>query len=81
MVRNIVNVIEDRCEEGLFYDSFRDRIRKNIGFSEAKKVVREELENPQVVRLARVDLETNLVRSKISQSQKQTINQANIASQ
>lgn len=32
MVRNIVNVVEDRCEEGQFAEPFRTSIRQNIGF-------------------------------------------------
>lgn len=46
MVRNIVNVIEDRCEEGLFREEFREKIRQNIGFEDAKRIVSWEYDNP-----------------------------------
>lgn len=42
MVRNIVNVVEDRCEEGIFPEEFREKIRQNIGFQEAKQVIADE---------------------------------------
>ena len=32
MVRNIVNVIEDRNEQGQFPEPFRSVIRQNVGF-------------------------------------------------
>lgn len=45
-MRNIINVIEDRCQEGLFPEEFRERVRQNIGFEEAREVVMEEWDNP-----------------------------------
>lgn len=75
MVRNIINVIEDRCEQGQFPEEFRDRIRQNIGFDEARRITIVQYENPQVVRLNRVDLWRNLVKSKISKLQGQTWDQ------
>lgn len=41
MVRNIVEVVEDKCEEGLYRDeNFRANIyRDRVGFSEARSIV------------------------------------------
>lgn len=75
MVRNVINVIEDRCEEGVFPEEFRERIRQNVGFDEARKVILTEYDQPQVVRVNKVDLQNNIVKSKISQFQRQTYGQ------
>lgn len=75
MVRNIINVVEDRCEQGQFPQEFRERIRQNIGFDEARRIAIAEYDNPQVVRLNKVDLWRNIVKSKISRLQGQTWDQ------
>lgn len=75
MVRNVINVIEDRCEQGQFPQEFRDTIRQNIGFDEARRIVINEYENPKVVRVNKIDLWRNIVKSKISRLQGQTWDQ------
>lgn len=81
MVRNIVNVIEDRCEQGQFPEEFRTRIRQNIGFAEARRIAQDELNQPERVRINRVDLWRNLVKSKITKFAGQTLGQTNFTTQ
>lgn len=81
MVRNIINVIEDRCEQGQFPEEFRNRVRQNIGFSEARRVVQDELNQPERVRINRVDLWRNLVKSKITKLAGQTLGQTNFTNE
>jgi hypothetical protein len=75
MVRNIINVVEDRCEEGQFPEEFRNRVRQNIGFSESRKIVQDEWNNPERVQVNSIDLWGNLVKSKISKFGGQTLGQ------
>lgn len=66
MVRNIINVVEDRTEQGQLQEPFRSRIRENVGFTEARRIVNNEIEGVERTRLNRVDLNRNLIKSKIS---------------
>ena len=77
MVRNIINVVEDRCEEGQFPEDFRERIRQNIGFTDARRIIREELNNSERVVINRIDFMRNLVKSKITKMAGQTLGQTN----
>lgn len=64
MVRNIVNVVEDKCAEGRFPEHFSSTIRQLIDFNEARRLVSEQLSSSEIVRLNRVDLFKNLIKSK-----------------
>ena len=41
MVRNIVHILEDKCENGKFPPNFEAKIYQKVGFIEAKKIVSE----------------------------------------
>jgi hypothetical protein len=68
MVRNIVNVVEDKCEEGRFPGEFGNKIRNLIGFNSARKLISEELTSYDRVKLNRIDLMRNTIKSKISKN-------------
>eukprot|EP00919_Chromeraceae_sp_WS-2016_P078184 GHVR01185043.1.p1 GENE.GHVR01185043.1~~GHVR01185043.1.p1 ORF type:complete len:105 (+),score=1.42 GHVR01185043.1:449-763(+) len=67
MVRKIVNVVEDKCEEGRFPQNFANRIKfENLGFAEARNIVRSEYLNGNVPSVDHVDLFRNMIRLKKS---------------
>ncbi len=63
MVRNIVEVVEDKCEEGRFPDqNFRSQIyRDRVGFEEARSIVENTISSANFARISRVDLFNHLV--------------------
>lgn len=63
LVRNIVQVVEDKCEEGTFKDTnFRNQIYRDlVGFEEARSIVESNIGTGNFVRVNHVDLYNNLV--------------------
>ena len=78
MVRNVVNVVEDRCGQGQFAEPFRSRLRQNIGFADARRLVSEEQDHADRTKLNRIDLVRNLVKTKASRLNSYTNNQQSI---
>jgi hypothetical protein len=63
LVRNIVQVVEDKCEEGAFKDAnFKNQIYRDlVGFEEARSIVENNIAGGNYVRVNHVDLYNNLV--------------------
>lgn len=63
MVQDVVNAVEEHCEEGRFNGEFGNRIRQpNLSFSEARRIVHEASLNSRWPVPDRVDLFSHLIR-------------------
>ena len=63
MVHDIVDVVENHCEEGLFRKPFGAQIRsENMSFAEARRLIHQTGINENLLIPDRVDLVNNLVR-------------------
>ena len=63
MVQDVVDTVENYCEEGRFPEPFASRIhQRNLSFAEARRLLNDEISQSKVPVPNRVDLFTNKVR-------------------
>lgn len=63
MVQDVVDTVEDYCEEGRFPEPFASRIhQRNLSFGDARRLIHETITENRIPVPDRVDLFTNKVR-------------------